>query len=158
MPKSDLLKYFNNKYIYDVKNRNDAQLLTMGGVLVSIIIISSAIITINLSNVITPLDKNDFIKHEFDNVRKEFGVALQDKLKNKIQYVTRDNDALVSFYFNDISRSFAYIEFLRGNYFKAEYLGLTFDTEDRADGVIACLTLDNTKERIIEEVEYYISS
>ena len=146
-----------NKFI-NVKNNNEAQLLTMGGILVSIIIISSAIITINLSNVSTPLDKNDFIKYEFDNVRKEFGVALQDKLENKIQYATRDNDALVRYYFNDTSMVFAYTEFLRGNYFKAEYLGLTFDTEDRADGIIARLVLGNDREYIIEEVEYYIST
>ena len=136
------------------RSKDDAQLLAMGGILISIIVISSAVITINLSNSSIPLDKSDFIKTDFDNIRKEFGVALQDRLEEKMDYDEED----IKKFFYDIALTFSFAESLRDNYFFAEYIEITNTVDDRPNGIKAKLTVGNKNEFITEVVQYYIEN
>jgi hypothetical protein len=132
-------------------NDKRSQLLLSAGIIITLSIISLSLISVSLSKIVLPIDKSTFIKPEFDNIRKEFGTALQDRLYGKLQY----SEDLVHLYFNDTRDAFVFVEALHGYYFDAKYIKLTYNI-DGPDGLIAMLTFSNGKEYICEQVEYDI--
>lgn len=134
---------------------NDGQLLLLAGIIISISIIAFASITAELStNIGITIDKSSFLKSNYDNVRKEFGVALQDNLEGKLDYQKTTVENLVNLYFNDTRETFVfYVESLHSNYFDAEFLELTYNA-GQINGLKAVLTLANEKEYISEVVTY----
>lgn len=132
--------------------KDDAQLLLLAGIFLSVAIVTLASVTSSLANADISIDKTSFIKSEYDNVRKEFGIALKDALSGKLIY---DED-LIQTYFDETRDTFIFfVESLNGNYFDAEYKGLTY-TNDEADGIICLLKLGNGKEYVSETIEYDI--
>jgi len=140
-----------HRQFFRAYRNNDAQILLLGGIAMSVAILTLAMISVSLSSISTPIDKSTFIKSEYDNIRREFGVALQDRLDGKLDY----NEDLIRLYFNDTKDTFVFfIESLHGNNFNAEYIGLTYTTDDVVDGMAVALTLSNGVECITEDVEY----
>ena len=136
--------------------KDDAQLLLLTGIFLSVAIITLASITVSLVNVDISLDKTSFIKSDYDNIRKEFGIALRDRLSGKLNYEEKTLVPLVLTYFNDTRDIFVFfVESLNGNDFYAEYIGLT-STNDEADGIICFLTLSDDNECISEVITYDI--
>ena len=148
--------FINNKKI---KNDDSGQLLLLGGVMLTILIISLAVISTSVSDIYISVDNTDFIKSEYDNIRREFGLALESNLIDKLEYVTpgTDGDNIVLPYFNDVKDVFIFTESLYGNYFDANFIRNNFSPEEEAIGMIVELTFDNGKESITEEVEYVFS-
>ena len=132
--------------------KDDAQLLLLAGIFLSVAIVTLASVMVSLSDIDISIDKTSFIKSEYDNVRKEFGVALRDRLSGKLNY----GEDLILVYFNDTRDTFIYfVESLHGNYFDAEYRGLTY-TNDEPDGIICFLKLGNGNEYVSEMINYDI--
>jgi hypothetical protein len=147
------IRIFSNKKNKNYKNE-DAQLLLLAGIFLSVAIITLASITVSLANLDISIDKTSFIKTDYDNIRKEFGVALKDKLGGKLNY--KDSEPLILTYFNDTRDIFVFfVESLNGNYFDAEYKGLTF-TNDEPDGIICIIKFSNGNEYISEVINYDI--
>ena len=144
-----------NKKIKTGKNQlthrgEEAQLLLLGGIAICLAIITLAMISVNLSSISSPIDKSLFIKPEYDNIRKEFGVALSERLNGKLDY----GENLIRLNFNYTRDTFIFlIESLKGNSFDAKYAGLTY-SPDGVDGIRVILTLSNSYEYVNEEVEY----
>jgi len=154
--KNSSKKIYKNKYTSNKRCRNyvkdDAQLLLLAGIFLSVAIITLASITVTLANVDISIDKTSFIKSDYDNVRKEFGAALKDRLSGKLSF----GDTLIFTYFNDTRDIFVFfIESLSGNYFDAEYKGLTY-TNDEPDGIICFLKFGNGNEFVSEVISYDI--
>lgn len=135
-------------------SKDDAQLLLLAGIFLSVAIVSLASVMVSLANADVSIDKTSFIKSDYDNVRKEFGMALKDKISDKIDY--KNPEPLIIVYFEDIRDTFVFfIESLNGNYFDAEYKGLTY-TNGKVSGVICFIELGNGKEFVSEAVTYDI--
>jgi hypothetical protein len=134
--------------------RNDGQLLLLGGVMITVFIVALAVISISLSDINIPIDKKSFIKLDFDNARREFGVALQDRLEDKSSYINYED--IVSIYFNDTRDIFIFAEGLRGNCFDAVYLGISYKFDNSPDTILVGLSLSNKNDYIYEEVKYGI--
>jgi hypothetical protein len=133
---------------------NNAQLLLLGGIIISVILIASAAIAINLSNISIPLDKTSSIKTDYDNIRKEFGIALKDNVKDYLtEFDPDDALQLTQMYSEDIKDTFVFfIESYNDNYFDAE---IGEEWKDGIVGVITVkLTLSDSDEIIQEEVVY----
>ena len=96
----------NGIYILSKKihKKDDAQLLLVAGIFLCVAIITLASVSVSLANIDISIDKTSFIKSEYDNVRKEFGVALKDKLAGKLQY----SEELILTYFNDVRDTFIF--------------------------------------------------
>lgn len=137
------------------KDKDDAQLLLLAGIAISVSIIALASIAISLSSISTPIDKSTFIKSDYDNIRKEFGVALQERLEGKLDY----NENLIRLYFNHTKDMFIFfVESIEGNTFDAEYQGLTYTTDQIAKGIGVKLSMGNGYDYITEVVEYDLRS
>ena len=65
-------------------------------------------------------------------------------------------EELTLLYFNETRDTFILVEMLHGNYFNAEFLGLTY-ASDVPDGLMARLTLSDVTEYICEEIKYEIT-
>jgi len=132
--------------------KDDAQLLLLAGIFLCVAIVALASVMSSLANVDISIDKTSFIKSDYDNVRKEFGVALKDRLGDKLNY----EDASILTYFNATRDIFVFfVGTLNGNYFDAEYRGLTY-TNDEPDGIICFLKLGNGNEYVSEVINYDI--
>ena len=59
---------------------NHGQLLMLAGIIITISILSLALVSISLSGEVSISKKDSFIKYEYDNVRTEFGFALKERL------------------------------------------------------------------------------
>ena len=129
---------------------DDAQLLLIAGIFLSVAIVSLASVMVSLANIDISIDKTSFIKTEYDNVRKEFGTALRDKLEDKLGY----GADLACVYFNDTRDTFVfYLESLKNNYFDAEFKYITYNNY-QPNGICCYLRLGNGKEYISELVYY----
>jgi hypothetical protein len=125
--------------------------------MMAIIIISMAALSTNISDFYEPVDKTSYIKHDYDNIRKEFGIALQDELGDKVQYILKDDSQIELQYFNYILETFVFIESSHGNFFDAEYIASTFTVGDKFDGIEVKLSFNNGEESVVENVKYEIS-
>ncbi|MEF8879433.1 MAG: hypothetical protein V5A64_03465 [Candidatus Thermoplasmatota archaeon] len=127
------------------------QLLIVAGVLISIMIVTSAIVSVNLAATNKPVDKGTFIKSEFEDVRETFGFALQDQLS---QDVAESEDALQTV-FNDTKNQFSFAESRRDYYFNAEYLETKY-VADKPDSVKVRIILKNERDSVSDVVYYPI--
>ena len=126
--------------------------MLLAGVFLSVAIVTLSSVIVSLANADIAIDKTTFIKSDYDNVRKEFGMALKDKLAGKLSY----GDDFIETYFQDIRDTFVFfIESLNGNYFDADYLEVTY-TNDEPDGIKCYLRFGNGKEFVSEIIEYDI--
>ena len=97
----------NRKKNVDFKNDDRGQLFIIGGVMITLAILSLAVISTNLPDVAIPHDETSYLKPEYDNIRQEFGIALQNTLGSKLKYVpTNDDDDILHTYFNQIKNVF----------------------------------------------------
>ena len=146
---SILKSYSNNRF-----RKNDAQLLLLGGIIITVILISSASIAISLSNVSIPLDKTSSIKGDYENIRKEFGIALKDNVGEYLDdFEYEISKDLTVLFFEDIKNSFIFfIEIYNNNYFDAEILEIWKD--DTVGVLLVRLTLSDSDEKIQEDVVY----
>lgn len=138
-----------------IKN-NESQLLLIGGVLITIIILSMTMISISIPDITKPVYKKDFIKYEYANIREEFGVLLNDNLEGVIDHIS-DSDTFDEFgmlHFEETKQMFSYLEKSHGNYFNAEYVDFSSGPPKKVE---IKLTLKNEKETITEIVEYELS-
>jgi len=132
------------------KGSDDAQLLLIAGIILSVAIVTLASVSVSLSNADIAIDKTTFIKSEYDNLRREFGITLKDKIGNKLGY----GEDVIRTYFNDTRDTYVFfIESLNGNYFDAEYIGLSYN-DNQVDGIICLLRIGNGKEYVSEEITY----
>jgi len=132
--------------------KDDAQLLLLTGVFLCVAIVALASVMSSLANIDISIDKTSFIKSDYDNLRKEFGIALKDRLGGKLNY----GETLTLIYFNETRDIFAFfVGTLNGNYFDADYKGLTY-TNNEPDGIICFLKLGNGNEYVSEVINYDI--
>jgi len=152
---SSKIKRFCNKSISKEKN---AQLLLLGGIIITVILITSASIAISLSNVSIPLDKTSSIKNNYDNIRKQFGIALKDNVKDYLEeFGPQSSKTLVEQYFEDVKSTFSFfIETYNDNYFDATITDIWNDGSGiEIEGVLKIeLTYSDNDEEIVEEVVY----
>lgn len=139
-----------------ISKNNKSQLLLIGGVLTTILILSMAMISISIPDITKPVYKKDFIQYEYTNVREEFGILLKGNLKKVIDDI--DGDAKFDDYgilhFDETKEMFIFIEKSHGNYFNAEYRDYVDSSSPKA--VEIKLTLKNEKDIISEVVTYEI--
>lgn len=102
------------------KNNDNGQLLMLAGIIITISILSLAVVSISLSEATTFSNKNSFIKYEYDNVRTEFGVALKERLVDLSQYEDDEIDTIKA-YIDDTKDIFVFTENLDGYYFDVIY-------------------------------------
>lgn len=136
--------------------RNSGQLLLLAGITISLAIIGLSMIAANLAEVNVYISKSSYVKSDYDNIRKEFGVALKDRLSGRI-WLGEDFVDFAYVYFNDTRDVFTFfVETLKGNCFNAEFLGLEYNIEQWPDGVIVRLMFSNGYEHISETIVYDI--
>ena len=138
-----------------ISNNNQGQLFLLGGVILTVLIISLAVISTNVSDIYIRVDDTDYIKPDYDNIRKEFGLTLEEQLSDNLRYITESDDSLVTPIFNYVKDIFIFAQSLHGNYFNAVYDSMTFTPDGSANGITVTLTLDNGIEQISEEVTYH---
>jgi len=144
-----------------LRNFNDdhGQLLMLAGIIITISILSLALVSISLSGEISISKKNSFIKYEYDNVRTEFGVALKDRLVDLSQY----GNSTIKEYILDTEDIFVYTENLDGYYFDVSFVKDEFGQDDyilmkgdKKIGIKVNLFLTNGEENIYEPMVEYI--
>jgi len=140
---------------YSLKN-DKGQLLLIGGILITFLILAMVTISINISDINKPVYKKDFIRQDYANIKEEFGRTLKAKLEDKIQEITTvsDANAICIPYFNDVRDMFIFVVKSDGNYFNAEYIEPFFNNGGSVKGLKVRLTFINEKESITEEVTY----
>lgn len=140
-----------------LKNEKKGQLLLLSGIIISAALIILASISSSLStNVTVPSDKFSSIKTDYENIRREFGISLRDKLYEKLDYSDQTVEDIVSKNFNYIKEIFTfYVETLNGNSFSAENKGLIYNNQE-AVSIEVLLHLSNDEESISERVVYDI--
>ena len=143
-----------------ISKNNKSQLLLIGGVLTTILILSMAMISISIPDITKPVYKKDFILYEYTNVREEFGVLLKGNLKKVVDNII-DKDSFIDYgeaHFTETKDMFIFIEKSHGNYFNAEYDpdDPLFFSSGPPKTVEITLTLKNEKEIISEVVTYEI--
>ena len=145
----------SKKYLKLSKNKK-AQLLLIGGVLITFLILSLSMISISIPDITRPIYKKDFINYEYSNVKEEFGVLLNVSLKKVREYINDENtfEEYGKAHFNETKEMFVYIEKTNGNYFNVEYLN--YDAGSSPKTIRVRLTLRNNKENISEVVHYKI--
>jgi len=145
-----------NIKLRNLKNQNNAQLLLLAGITISITIITLSTVAANLStNATVPFDKTSFIKTDYNNIRSEFGKALRDNLYNKLEYSESSVRRLIWKHFNYTKENFIfYIETIRGNSFNVELLEFRKDHNEDIYGILIRLTMSNGEEFITEDIFY----
>lgn len=141
-----------------ISKNNKSQLLLIGGVLTTILILSMAMISISIPDITKPVYKKDFIQYEYTNVREEFGILLKGNLKKVITNIV-DNDTFDEFgnpHFNETKEMFIFIEKSHGNYFNAEHIADSLYVYGPTKTLQIKLILINEKETISEVVTYEI--
>ena len=87
---------------------------------------------------------------EFEDIRGKFGYTLAWR-------IGRSSDTnWVKAVFNDVANEFCSIENRYGNYFNAEFLGIIYDYEGKADKILVRLVLSSENTFIEDEVEYVV--
>lgn len=141
------------KYVFvNRKNKkNDAQLLTIAGIIISIIIIVSSVASVSLSYVNKTVDKSTNIKDRFDSIRDDFGIALDDGLASE----DLEDEEFVNDYFNFMKSQFVFAEIRHDHYFNAELIE-RIKVNNEYDGLKVNLNLRNKYDNISQEVYYHI--
>jgi len=143
---------------------NRGQLLMLAGIIITISILSLALVSISLSGEVSISKKNSFIKNEYDNVRTEFGVALKDRLVDLSNYNGEDFNTTIKEYILDTEDIFVFTENLDGYFFDVIFIKdnagndefVIMKGSDKI-GVKLNLFLTNGGESVYEEsVEYII--
>lgn len=143
-----------------ILRKNKSQLLLIGGVIITFLMLSMAMVSISIPDITRPVYKKDFILYEFANVKEEFGILLKGNMKKIIDDIDPSEDD-VNFnslgvpHFDETKEMFIFIEKLNGNYFNAEYITGSYKHAPKT--VQVELTLKNEKELISEVVTYEIS-
>ena len=139
-----------------LKKDSEAQLFLIGGVMITVVIIGLAVVSIEIPEATKSYSEENFLKTDYNNVREEFGIALQDELGDKLQYISGCDDEVIISYFNEIRGYFAFAAYLHGNDFSASYndVGSFFSSSGAEMRVV--LMLGNDEDFIEEEVVYYI--
>mgnify|MGYP006286726277 CR=1 FL=1 len=145
------------KRIRSLKDKKNGQLLLLSGIIISIALIVLASISATLStNITVPSDKVSSLKTDYDNVRREFGILLRDRLCKKLEYSDSTVQSLVDNNFDYIKEVFTfYVETLNGNSFNAINKGLLYNNEE-AVAIQVILHLSDGEESISELVIYDI--
>jgi len=133
-------------------DNKDGQIFLLGGVVITIAILVFGVVITSLSDVTESVNKESFLLDDYNNIRKEFGIILNNNIG---EYITGadENINIINFYFNDSRDVFVFIGATHGYYFNSEFIGLTYKGDD-PDGLIARLTLSNDYDYICEEVSY----
>ena len=124
----------------------------IAGIIITIGIITFGTISISLSNVSYPIDKRSFIKPEFDNIRREFGIYLKDSYGD----ISQHSNSSINLIFNYSKRIFTSIESLDGYYFNATLLDYYYKL-DKIYGLKIRVSLVDDDEGVVEEVLYILS-
>lgn len=127
-------------------------MLMIAGITITVGIIALGTISISLSTISFPIDKRSYIKPEFDNIRKEFGVFLKDSYGDISQY----SFSSINLIFNHSKRIFTSVEALDGYYFNAMLLGYYYKL-DKISGLEIRLCLIDDDESVVEDVLYDFS-
>lgn len=137
-------------------NNDEGQLLLIGGVLITFLILAMAAISISISDINKPVYKKDFILQDYANIREEFGRTLNCKMQDKLIDITSvaDADTICRPYFYDAKEMFVFTAKTEGNFFNAEYLEPFFNSDSSLKGLKVRLTFSNEKESISEVVIY----
>ena len=123
--------------------------------IISISVIAFVTVTSNLSTSVgIPIDKTTSLKPSYDNIRKEFGIALKYRLEDRLDYSRGTVVNLVNLYFKEINEIFVfYIGTLKNNYFNAQFVDLIYN-DGKIVGISALLTVGTDTEYIQEMVNY----
>ncbi len=127
----------------------------LAGIIITISILSLALVSISLSGEISVSKKNYFIKYEYDNVRTEFGIALKERLVDLSNFEI----ATIKEYILDTEDIFVFTENLDGYYFDVTLIENDYIIMKGNEkiGIKVNLFLSNSGESIYEEnVEYII--
>lgn len=132
--------------------KNDkGQLLLLAGVIITILIVVSSILSVNLSISNRPSDEKTFIRSEFVNIREKFGFALNDKLNNDLM----QHEDVVNAVFNETIKQFRFSLARYDYYFNAELYEIKF-VDGQNEGLTVNLTMSNKHDTISEQIYYNI--
>jgi len=134
------------------KLNNNGQLFIVAGVIITIMIVVSAIVTIDISSVTRPIDKSNFIKNEFENIKADFGYYINDILTTE---VLEDNAELQKI-FDDSNSLFKFAEARHNYYFNAKLILPVLSYSDKKDTLKVEVTLSDSDDSISEVVYYFI--
>jgi len=127
----------------------------LAGIIITISILSLALVSISLSGEISVSKKNYFIKYEYDNVRTEFGVALKERLVDLSNF----ENSTIKEYVLDTEDIFVFTENLDGYYFDVTLVENDYIIVKGNEkiGIKVNLFLSKSGESIYEEnIEYII--
>lgn len=147
----------NRFVLRDFNDNTHGQIFLIGGVIIVLAILTFGVVSTSISDISETIDKSSFLMPEYSNIRKEFGVALKNKIEDNIIYFNDDPieiETYINYYFHDTWLVFTVYEALHGNYFYAEYERLIYKGENPV-GLVAKLSLSNGYDVISEEVSYY---
>ena len=131
---------------------NSAQLFIVAGVIITIMIVVSSIATLNSSSVTKPIDKSDFIRSNFENVKADFGFYLNDILTHELLEDRIELDKI----FDDSVRLFKFAQARHNYYFDAEIISV-MSYSNSVDTIKVNLTLSDLDDSMTEIVYYYIT-
>lgn len=135
---------------YNKKN-DSGQLLILAGILITILIVVSSILSVNLSITNRPSDKETTIRQEYINIREKFGQALNDRLsEDDIQF-----EDVVDTVFCSTLKEFKFALSRYEYFFDAELSEIKF-VADQPEGLLINITMSNKYDSIFEQVYYRI--
>jgi len=133
------------------KKTDDAQLLILAGVVITILLVVSSILSVNLSISNRPSNKETYIRSDYVNVKEKFGYALDDNLdRNLMQY-----EDVVYTVFNDTLKQFKFSLSRYDYFFDAEIEEIRY-IADQPEGIYVSLLMGNKFDSMSETVYYYI--
>jgi hypothetical protein len=145
---------------YSLKN-NEGQLLLIGGIIITFLILAMAAISISVSEINKPIYKKEFIRQNYANIREEFGRTYNDSIKDKKQWIKQtepsSENTICKPYFNYTTQLFIFVAKSDGNYFNAVYVSTDYNVDGSFKGLTADLSFNNGKESISERVIYVLT-
>ena len=131
---------------------NNAQILIVASITISVLIVVLGVVTANLSNVSVnlPREKSYAIYSDYIDIRQKFGTALYQNLYSMY------NESQIINEFDHISYEFSNIANMYGNFFNAECIKINYDYHGRLDTLEVKLTYRSDSSSISEEVEYNV--
>ena len=143
--------FFKNKNFND-----DGQIFLIGGVMITLVIISLAVLSIQISEVTSSYTDKYYLKNDYENICEEFGIMLEDKLGENLRYVSGPNDAIIVASFNEINDYFSYASSLHGTSFHASYNATNSNVSSSAARLRVYMSLSNEYDCVQGEIDYYI--
>jgi len=139
------------------RNLNDkGQIFLIGGVMITLVIISLAVLSIQISQVTSSYTDKYYLKNEYENICEEFGIMLEDKLGGNLRYVSNPDDTIIVATFNEINDYFSYASSIHGNSFHASYDVTNSNVSSSAARLRVQMSLSNEYDSIQNEIDYYI--